>query len=243
MSRKDSKSKSEPPKRKGITTSPRLDVLYLDDHLIAVNKPAGIPVHVADGRHDTNLVEMVRNHLRKIGHAAPDTLAPANRLDREVSGVVLLGLGDNARASLAGAFADRNVEKTYWALTAGRMRAKGAINRPLDTGSGKEGKARTAYKRMAVGPRASYIRVRADTGRPHQIRKHLAGIGFPILGDLRHGKPAAAASFRRHHEIERIMLHARQVSFPHPATGETMHLVCSPGEEWDRVLTELQVER
>jgi tRNA pseudouridine65 synthase len=215
-----------------------LDLLRTDEHIVAVNKPAGLAVHATDDPEQPNLIDVLAEQLTSLGIAFEGPLAPSNRLDIVTSGVVLVPLTAEARAATAKRFEAGEVRKVYLAVTAGRMWPKGVINRPLKA-PGKKGdaqEARTRYRLLAATNDCSYIKVQPDTGRTHQIRRHLASIDHPILGDTRHGYAPAARAFLTRFNLSRIMLHARQVSLPHPITGERMHVVATPDDNWFDIL-------
>jgi len=215
-----------------------LDVLYQDEHLLAVNKPAGLAVHPGLDHEEENLVVWVRRFL-----AASDLevegLAPANRLDKEASGIVLFGLNPEAKTALGKLFAEHKVDKAYWIITSGRLRDKGVINRALKRGDETEKASKTKYKTIASTEKASFAKAWTESGRTHQVRRHMASIGHPIMGDLRYGYSKAAVTARKQLQFERILLHARQLTCTHPITGERLHLVASPGAEWDEVVARL----
>lgn len=218
-----------------------LDVLRLHADLLAVNKPAGIPVHAGQG-HDDHLIARVERHLTREGLAFEGPLGPANRLDRDVSGVVLIGLTADMRAALAARFEAREVRKVYVAAVLGKTWDKGVINRPLGRGKTAPKPARTRYRRLATTGKTSFLKLTAETGLSHQIRRHLAGIQHPILGDDRYGSTRGATRWREQMGLDRIMLHARQITLEHPTTGERFHVVASPDDAWQRVITRLGLE-
>lgn len=218
-----------------------LDLLRVDPHFVAVNKPASLAVHATDDPLRPDLIALLTEQLITQGIAFEGPLAPANRLDVGTSGVVLVPLTAEARTATAKLFADRQVQKVYLAVTAGRMWPKGVINRPLKA-PGKKGpaqEARTRYRLLSSTGDHSYIKVQPDTGRTHQVRRHLAGVSHPILGDIRHGFAPAARQFLSKFKVDRIMLHARQLSLQHPITGERVHIVATPDSGWFDILEAL----
>jgi 23S rRNA pseudouridine1911/1915/1917 synthase len=203
-------------------------VLYRDAALLGVDKPPGLPMHpTADPRRPSLSVE-VRRFLG--GAGPPPYLAVHQRLDRDTSGVVLFAVDPRANRGLARAFAGREVEKTYVALTArpGRLpAARFRVAVPLlEDGRGRVrvgvagGRAaETDVRVVEVLGRALLVEARPRTGRKHQVRAHLAHAGLPILGDRVYGPGGPGAA--------RLMLHARSLSLPHPLTGEPL-VVLSP---------------
>ncbi|MDL2344277.1 RluA family pseudouridine synthase [Deinococcus sp. MIMF12] len=230
-----------PPPPPDATVAPEqvpLDVLYEDEHLIAVNKPPGMVTHPAPGVTTGTLVNALLGRLtlpQQPGAEGPDGYRPGivHRLDRDTSGVIVVAKTVEAHARLAGAFKDRDTRKTYLAIAAGAWRAEGPVH--VDAPIGRHP---TARQRMTVGganPREAQTRftpleahpdghgrtlalVRAQprTGRTHQIRVHLAHLGSPILGDAVYGRESAV--------MPRHALHAHFLTLPHPATGRALHL-------------------
>lgn len=215
-----------------------LDVLFQDAHLLAVNKPAGLAVHPGLDNEEENLVVWVRRHL-EASSIQVEGLAPANRLDKEASGIVLFGLTPDAKTGLGKLFETHQVKKSYWIITSGRLRDKGVINRALKRGDETEKLSKTKYKTIASSEKASLAKAWTESGRTHQVRRHLASIGHPILGDVRYGYTKAATTARKQLSFQRILLHARQITCTHPVTGDRLHLVASPGAEWDSIVSRL----
>jgi 23S rRNA pseudouridine1911/1915/1917 synthase len=201
-----------------------LDVLYEDADVIAINKPAGMVVHTGAGQHSGTLVNAVLHRFQKLstvgGHLRPGIV---HRLDRFTSGVILIARNDATHRHLAAQFAIRQVEKIYIALAHGKFAAdEGTITKPIsrDPVHRTRMTARLATGRSAVtsyrvtqrfGDRA-LLEVKIGTGRTHQIRVHLASIGHPVVGDKLYGAPAS--------DLGRYFLHARQITFTSPSSGE-----------------------
>jgi 23S rRNA pseudouridine1911/1915/1917 synthase len=205
-----------------------LDVLYEDADVIAINKPAGMVVHTGAGQHSGTLVNALLHRFGKLSTAGGD-LRPGivHRLDRFTSGVILVARNDTAHRNLAGQFASREVEKIYLALVHGRVKNdQGSITTPiardpirrirmtarLATGR----KASTSYQVLKRFDKFTFLEVKIGTGRTHQIRVHLASIGHPVVGDKLYGAPAST--------LGRYFLHARQITFTSPSTGERIAL-------------------
>lgn len=199
-----------------------LDILYQDDAVVAINKPAGVVVHAGAGNRSGTLVNRLVHHfasLSKIGGELRPGIV--HRLDKGTSGVLLVARTDAAHQALAAQFSGRTVEKTYLALVHGSVRAEsGRISTPIErhplrrlrmttkTGSGRA--ALTEYRVRQRFEKFTFLEVRIHTGRTHQIRVHLASIGHPVAGDRLYGGQAAA----------RIFLHAWRIAFTSPATGK-----------------------
>ena len=217
-------------------------LLYEDDHLIAVAKPAGLPV-LPGGQHLRNtLLARVREHYRETPGPAP-----LHRLGRGTSGIVLFARSESARQFLSEDFRRRRIEKAYRTLVAGTdMPDRFTVDVPIGripyapTGylyaATCEGKpARTECRVLNYVPdgNRSLIRVNLVTGRAHQIRIHLAVAGHPLIGDPLYragGLPAVPAAGDRAALPGDIgyHLHAHELHFTHPATGRDVHLTCPP---------------
>jgi len=201
-------------------------VLYRDDDVIAINKPAGLAVQ---GGTKTDLhVDAMLDELR-FGSAHRPRLV--HRLDKDTSGVLLLARHPAAAAALAGAFRSKTAVKLYWAIVVGLPRVpEGKIDLPLDKVPGPRGehvvadegegkRAVTVYRVIDhIGKRAAWLAMSPLTGRTHQLRVHAAAIGHPILGD---GKYGGQEAFLGGDVIsDRLHLHARRVRLPHPGGGQ-----------------------
>ena len=222
-----------------------LAILYEDEHLLAINKAAGMVVHPGAGTGENTLVHALLAHCRGqlSGIGGVERPGIVHRLDRETSGVILVAKNDAAHRALAAAFADRTVVKEYLALVAGVPRtASGRVDKSI-------ARHRTQRHRMAVvaqggraartdwaviecwPPRAALVRCRIFTGRTHQIRVHLASLGHPLLGDTVYGFRAAAVPGK----IPRVMLHAEHLVIAHPITGKSLDLRAPLPADWNAV--------
>ncbi len=201
-----------------------LEVLYEDADVIAINKPAGMVVHTGAGQHSGTLVNALLHRFGKLSSVGGE-LRPGivHRLDRFTSGVILIARNDAAHRNLAEQFASRQVEKIYVALVHGRLKNdQGSITTPIARDPVRRVRmtARLAVGRQAITSyqvlkrleRLTFLEVKIGTGRTHQIRVHLASIGHPVAGDKLYGAPAS--------ELGRFFLHARQITFTSPSSGE-----------------------
>ena len=224
------------PRRGG---GPALDVLFEDDDLFAVNKPSGLAAHPGTGISGATQVELVRRHVAG-ADALPATEfkpSPAHRLDRETSGIILVAKNRRTMAALAAMFeAKDDVKKQYLTLAKGKMpQATGLIDVPLSeheqTARSKEKRgvnlqpARTRWKVLASMKEASLLGVIIETGRTHQIRRHLQGAGHVVAGDTRYGDFNFNRVARARWGLRRMFLHAWKLDLPHPVTGARLSLV------------------
>lgn len=207
-----------------MASSPVTWVLYVDEHLLVINKPSGLRV-LPDG-YDPEI-----EHVRSVLEPHFGRLWIVHRLDKETSGVCLLARTAEAHRALNLQFDWRSVEKTYHALVAGNpaWEAK-TIDLPLRVNGDRRhrtvvdferGKAAiTLCKRLEVFEGFSLLSIQPKTGRTHQIRAHLAHLGHPILGDVLYGVPVCASSEPL--AVERLALHAFAISIDHPQNGKRL---------------------
>lgn len=210
-----------------------LAILYEDADLLVVDKPAGLVVHPAAGHPEDTLVNALLHHVGDLsgigGERRPGIV---HRLDKGTSGVLLVAKHDRAHTALAGQFKARTVEKTYLALAWGSVpvgtRMDAAIGRhPTERRrmSVRARRSRSALTEVLASeplPPLTLVRLRIATGRTHQIRVHLGAIGHPVVGDALYGGtrrrwPPDLGFLRT---LERPFLHAAEIAFDHPATGE-----------------------
>jgi 23S rRNA pseudouridine1911/1915/1917 synthase len=206
-----------------------LEILYEDEDVVAVNKPAGMVVHAGAGCHSGTLVNALLSRFTLLSGVGGE-LRPGivHRLDRYTSGVILVARHDAAHRNLAEQFAQRKVEKTYLALVHGVVKLeRGKLEKPITRDPAKRirmtarlGYGRTAlteYRVLKRFPGFTFLEVRIGTGRTHQIRVHLSGIGHPVVGDRLYGAPAKTLGEL---PLGRFFLHAHRVRFLKPSTGE-----------------------
>ncbi len=212
----------------------RARILHEDELLLAWDKPSGVAVHPGSGIDEPTLVDLARAYLP----VAPDgefQPSPAHRLDRETSGVVLVAKSRRAMVRLTEIFTEGLAEKRYIALAKGRLsHPEGTIDLPLaeheQSRASKEARgvklqaALTHYRTLAAGLQVTLLECRIETGRTHQIRRHLAAIGHPVVGDKRHGDFAFNRQIRAQAGLRRMFLHAASLSLPHPGTGRILRL-------------------
>ena len=238
----------------GAAPRPTFTVLYQDDAVLAVSKPSGLAAHPGTGIQEATLVEEARAFLGA-PEAPPGEFrpSPAHRLDRETSGVVLVAKTRQAMVRLGEIFSDgREVRKTYLALCRGKMpRDAGTIDIPLSeheqTARSKERRgvnfqeAVTRYQVLSSMKEASLLSVRIETGRTHQIRRHLQAAGHPVAGDRRYGDFPFNRRARQRWGLDRMFLHAWKLSLPHPLTGARLALSAPLPEELREVLARMNL--
>jgi 23S rRNA pseudouridine1911/1915/1917 synthase len=223
--------------------APHVDVLWEDEHLLVVDKPAGLVVHPGAGTHGPTLVDAIGSRITAELPPGGDAERPGivHRLDRDTSGLLIVARQDAAHRLLQEAIRERAVTREYLALVDGRPDARtGTVDAPI----GRDRHVRTKHSldtdtpRSAVThfvleealPRTSLLRVTLETGRTHQIRVHLKAIGLPVAGDPEYGRSgggAAGPAGAHPLGLERQFLHAARLSFEHPITHEHVE-VASP---------------
>jgi 23S rRNA pseudouridine955/2504/2580 synthase len=222
-----------PPRPVRITFTP----LWQDEHLLVVDKPAGLAVHPGSGIEGATLVEQARTYLQVPDDLPPQEFkaSPGHRLDRETSGVILVARTRQTMAKLTELFTEgHRIDKTYLALVKGKMpREKGTIDMPLSehqqTSRSREERgvnmqpAITHYQVRGSTKEASLLAVTIETGRTHQIRRHLQAIGHPVLGDRRYGDFPFNKVASQRWGLRRMGLHAWKLSLPHPISGKKLH--------------------
>ena len=225
-----------------------LSILYEDDDLVAINKPAGMTVHAGAGTSDGTLVNALLFRFEKLSQLGGD-LRPGivHRLDKYTSGVILVAKNDIAHRKLQDQFSGREVEKTYIALVENVMKNDtGTVNRPIardpwkpvrmaaivkdDPELGRE--AITHWKVLKRYERFTLVEVKIGTGRTHQIRVHLGHLGHKVAGDTLYGA--------RPHDSGRFFLHAWRIKFAQPTTGESIQIEAPLADELKDWLRPLQ---
>ncbi len=215
-------------------------VPYEDEHLLVVDKPAGVVVHPARGHREGTLAQALAG--RAAGGGDPARAGIVHRLDKDTSGLLVVARTEDAHRALREAMGRREIRREYLALVEGRPPARtGTIDAPLgrdrrertrmssDTDHPRE--ARTHFVSERALPSATLLRVTLETGRTHQIRAHLEAIGFPVAGDPEYGTPGRFG-------LGRQFLHAARLAFFHPVTEETVDVSSPLPEDLERALAE-----
>jgi 23S rRNA pseudouridine1911/1915/1917 synthase len=217
-----------------------LEVLYEDDAVIAVNKPAGMVVHAGAGVHSGTLVNALLHRFRNLsgvgGEMRPGIV---HRLDRFTSGVILVARTDAAHRDLAAQFATRSVEKIYLALVHGSLKHdRGRMDAPISRDPARRirmtsrlARGRTAlteYQVLQRFEKFTLLQVRIGTGRTHQIRVHLSSIHHPVVGDKLYGAPPGA--------LGRLFLHAHRITFSNPSSADRVTVTAPLAPELEQYL-------
>lgn len=219
-------------------------ILFSDEHFIAINKPPGILMHRTRISEDTVfVVQLLRDQLGQ-------RVYPVHRLDRATSGVLIFGKTPEAAGRLGEQVMDKSVEKKYLVVVRGWTPESGTIDYALDDPDSGKGRlpAVTHFTRLGTSEidapiglryktaRFSLVEARLETGRRHQIRKHFAHLNHPVINDKRHGDVKQNTYFREVFGMKRMLLHAFEVVFQHPYSGETICIQAPVDEEFARAL-------
>jgi tRNA pseudouridine65 synthase len=230
-----------------------LSIVFRDETLVAVNKPSGLLVHrtVIDARETRFAVQMLRDQLGL-------RVYPVHRLDKGTSGVLIFAFNPAMARALAALFADRRVAKRYLAIVRGWPAESGVIDRPLDAvqdpllgnAAGPQKPAITRYRRLASvelphrvdrypASRYALMELRPETGRRHQLRRHMAHDAHPIIGDSTYGKGGHNRLFRRLFGSQRLLLACTGIDLVHPATGQPLRISAPLADDFAALAGEL----
>jgi tRNA pseudouridine65 synthase len=239
-----------------VGAKPVLEILYQDEYLVAVNKPAGLFVHRSymDKDEIYFALQLVRDQIGQYVY-------PVHRLDRPTSGVLLFALSSAVARSMSEAFTSKTIQKTYYALTRGHLLGSETIDYPLKEKLDKLGdknvsrnkepqQAQTAYLSLLTASlpislgkfdsvRYSLIKLQPTTGRRHQIRRHLAHLRHPVIGDINYGDNKQNPFFKEYFGFKRLMLLAKKLDFVHPITNEKTVIEVKFDQQWHSVFDKL----
>jgi len=196
----------------------RLPILHHDDAVIAVEKPGGMLVHRTQMAPDREVV------LQTLRDQIGARLYPVHRLDRAASGVLVFALAPEHATALHAAMRAETAEKRYVAVVRGEIVEEGETDRPLSDEKRVKREARSRWRRIEVMRGFSLVHVWIETGRRHQIRRHLAHLAHQIVGDTTHGKGRINRWLRDEYGLPRLFLHAERLAIDHPTTGERLVL-------------------
>ncbi len=233
-----------------------LDIIYEDEALLVLNKPAGLVVHPAAGNEEHTLVNALLHHcegeLSGIGGVARPGIV--HRLDKETSGCLVVAKNDEAHVALSAQFASRTVEKIYLAIVCGVVpRDEGNIRAAIarhpthrkrmavcDADEGRA--AHTGYRVIERLNEATLVEAHLHTGRTHQIRVHFQHLGFPVAGDTTYGqRQTKRLADLTKYEALRVLLHAQKLTFTHPRSGKKMNFTAPWPEDFEDALKFLRV--
>jgi 23S rRNA pseudouridine1911/1915/1917 synthase len=231
-----------------------LEIVFEDEHLLIVDKPAGMVVHPAAGNFDGTLVNALLHHcagrLSGIGGVARPGIV--HRIDKDTSGLLVVAKTDVAHEGLAAQFARHDIDRRYLAVTAGRPNPlEGKIDAPLARSSanrqkmaiveqGRGKRAVTHYRTLRPLRESALVECRLETGRTHQVRVHLASIGHPLLGDPVYGRTRQGhRELLKRLNFERQALHAAELGFIHPVTGQSLSFKSAVPSDMQELLSAL----
>ncbi|HZQ69192.1 MAG TPA: RluA family pseudouridine synthase [Terriglobales bacterium] len=249
------------PPLRAIAEDIPLNVVYEDNDLAVINKPAGMMVHAGAGasedeRNRGTLVNALLHRFRALSDVGGE-LRPGivHRLDKDTSGLILVAKNDEAHRRLAEQFSGRQVKKTYIALVHGWPKQdRGTINASISRdlvrrtrmttrrASGREAITHYTVKQRIESRYGKFtlLELQIDTGRTHQIRVHLSSLGHPVAGDTLYGAPGEMKSRTGKVALERNFLHAAALRFEHPMSGEALSFSCELPEELQEFLRKIQ---
>ncbi|MGB8595559.1 MAG: RluA family pseudouridine synthase [Candidatus Sulfotelmatobacter sp.] len=248
---------------KAVAEAIPLDIVYEDDDLAVINKPAGMMVHAGagatdDARNRGTLVNALLHHLASLSGVGGE-LRPGivHRLDKETSGLIVVAKQDEAHRKLGAQFAAREVKKKYVALVHGWVKkdsgtmaesiSRDRLRRTRMTTRLEGGRAAATHYRVVRRLDTKFgkftlLDVKIDTGRTHQIRVHVAAMGHPVVGDTMYGAPRQARGHSAAIGLPRNFLHAAELEFRHPRSGETIALRSELPEELQEFLRKVEEE-
>lgn len=232
-----------------------LDVVYEDDDIIVVNKSSGMVVHPAPGNENKTLVNALLYHCKGTLSGINGVIRPGivHRIDKDTSGLLVVAKNDEAHVFLSSLLKEHGIKRVYHAVVTGHLKEnEGTIDAPIArhptnrkkmavVAGGRE--AITHYKTIEEFSGFTYAKMELETGRTHQIRVHMSHIGHPIMGDTVYG--GGKTPFEKAHKslIDGQMLHAKELSFPHPRTKEIVHFECPLPENFEKILKILKETR
>lgn len=225
-----------------------LEILYRDEHLIAINKPHGLLVHRSSIANDASefALQMLRDQIGK-------PVYPAHRLDRKTGGILLFSLDKETDKRTQPLFQDKKMDKKYLAVLRGYCPEEGTIDYPLLKENGTAQDAITHYKRLTTAEidvpqgkfltsRYSFVEANPETGRMHQLRRHFAHIMYPIIGDRPHGCNKQNKFWKEKFDMDTMLLHASSLKFEHPWTEKMLEIKADLQPEFKRALKLLSLQ-
>jgi 23S rRNA pseudouridine1911/1915/1917 synthase len=246
----------EPAPAHNVAQDIPLRVVFEDEHLLVVDKPAGLVVHPAAGNHDGTLVNALLHHcggsLSGIGGVARPGIV--HRIDKDTSGLLVIAKTDVAHEGLAKQFAAHSIERRYLAIVNGVPNiTEGSVDAPLArsstnrkkiaiVGEGRGKRAVTHWRRLQLLREAALVECRLETGRTHQVRVHMASLGHPLLGDPVYGRSGKSiGELLKSLNFQRQALHAAELGFTHPVTKHRLSLASGMPADMQELFTALLV--
>ena len=215
-----------------------IELLFVDEHVVVANKPSGLLVHRGWDNDDDVALFRVRDAL---GGAH---VHPLHRLDRGTSGALLFARTREAAAVLSKSFEEGRMDKAYLALVRGTPPAEGLIDYPIPKSEdGPRVAARTRFRLVLRSPvdRCSLVLAIPETGRLHQIRRHLRHLNHPLIGDVAYGSGVINRHYRAQYNFHRLGLHASSLGFEHPVTGARITVQAPLPEDFTSALLQLEL--
>lgn len=219
---------------------PEASILFADEHVVVADKPSGLLVHRGWDDDDDVLLFRVRDAL------GGTHVHPVHRLDRGTSGAVVFARSREHAATLMKSFEERRVEKRYLALVRGVTPKRGTIDHPVPKAEdGPRVPAVTHFERIATSTvdRCTLVCARPETGRLHQIRRHLRHITHPLVGDVKYGSGVINRHYRATYDLHRLALHAWSIAFEHPVTAAMLEVRAPVPDDLGRALEQLALPR
>ena len=253
----------KPPPPEVVPQKMPLDIVYEDEDLLIVNKPADMVVHPAFANWDGTLVNALMYHVEQLSEPEANTVRPGivHRLDKDTSGVLVVAKRNEIHSQLSRYFQTHDIERRYWAVIWGTPEEEGTIEGALGRDprdrkkmavvSDDKGKhAVTHYKVLEYFDYLSLVEIQLETGRTHQIRVHLSKMGHPVFGDPTYGGDSVRYGFNTgtrkkmfknlFAELGRQCLHAKTLGFEHPGTGEFVEFDSTLPDDFQHVLDTLR---
>jgi tRNA pseudouridine65 synthase len=221
------------------TPSLPIELLFVDAELVVANKPSGLLVHRGWARDDDTALFRVRD-------AIGEHVYPIHRLDRGTSGALLFARSRAAASLLGGVFHEGRAEKRYLALVRGTPPDEGVIDYPIPRSEGGERvPALTRFRVLARSPidRCSLVEACPETGRLHQVRRHLCHIGHPLVGDVKHGRGDINRRYRAEYRLCRLALHAHLLAFDHPTLSARVSVLAPLPDDLGQAFAALGLPR
>ena len=229
-----------------------LDIVYEDDEIVVINKKSGMVVHPANGNESGTLVNALLYHCRGSLSGINGVIRPGivHRIDKDTSGLLVVAKTDEAHVFLSSLLKDHGIKRVYHAILSGHLKdTSGTVNAPIArhpvdrkkmavVKGGKE--AITHYTVLEEYPSFTYAKMELETGRTHQIRVHMSHIGHPIIGDTVYGGGKTPFEKANLSLLDGQILHAKELSFPHPKTKEILHFECELPDNFKELLKRLK---